>query len=165
MKGSRLNTTTIPQNPPTQNFNNTTGSVPRVPRANMSDATQMGCTGGAPNHDNEQTCRLSLVSVTEQNYSGGPISSDHSRFPDTVMSPRPPIEPVRRSSPSPRRQRRGRSHSRSRVPIGRRANAPSPQDRTRIKATNQSPAQALSQFTRPWDERDPTTAGNDRTPN
>ncbi|KAH3885629.1 hypothetical protein DPMN_009624 [Dreissena polymorpha] len=78
------------------------------------------------------------------------------------MSPRPSIEPVRRSSPSPRRQRRGRSHSRTRVPIGRRANAPSPQDRTRIKATNQSPAQAL---TRPWDERDPTTAGNDRTPN
>ncbi|KAH3808662.1 hypothetical protein DPMN_137019 [Dreissena polymorpha] len=81
------------------------------------------------------------------------------------MSPRPPIEPVRRISPRPRRKRRGRSHSRSRVPIGRRANAPSPQDRTRIKATNQSPAQALSQLTRPWDERDPTKAGNDRTPN
>ncbi|KAH3699598.1 hypothetical protein DPMN_074556 [Dreissena polymorpha] len=80
------------------------------------------------------------------------------------MSPKPQPELARRSSLSPRRKRRGRSHSRSRAPMGRRAFAPSPQDRTRINASGQSPPQALSQFSRPWDQRDSTTAGNDRTP-
>ncbi|KAH3890175.1 hypothetical protein DPMN_014247 [Dreissena polymorpha] len=124
----------------------------------------MGDTGVASNHDSKQTNRLSIDSDTEQSCPDDQISSYQSRGAATEMSPKPLPEPARRSNPSPSRQRRGRSHSRSRTPMGRRTFAPSPQDRTRIKASGQSPSQALSQFSWPWDQRDSTMTGNDRTP-